>query len=58
LPSRFSWGTRTSSRFTTAVGCDFHPIFFSFAPNDRPAKRHVKQRRSRWGSASYECPSR
>ena len=36
-PSRFSAGTRTSSRITGRVGWAFHPIFFSFGPNDRPS---------------------
>ena len=35
-PMRFAAGTRQSSKLTIAVGCDFQPIFFSFAPNDRP----------------------
>jgi hypothetical protein len=33
---RFSTGTRQSSNSTMAVGCDFHPSFFSCAPNERP----------------------
>ena len=29
-------GTRTSSKLTCRVGWEFHPIFCSFAPNDKP----------------------
>jgi len=36
LPTRFSAGTRQLSNVTIAVGCDFQPSFFSWAPNDRP----------------------
>ncbi len=35
-PMRFATGTRQSSKMTIAVGCDFHPSFFSCAPKDRP----------------------
>ena len=35
-PRMLAAGTRTSSRITWRVGWAFHPIFFSFAPNERP----------------------
>src|SRR3546814_12491943 len=35
-PTRFSAGTRQSSKVTCAVGEAFQPSFFSGAPNDRP----------------------
>ncbi len=36
--NRLATGTRTSSKMTARVGCAFHPIFFSSAPNDRPGE--------------------
>lgn len=35
-PRTWLAGTRTPSKNTAAVGCEFHPIFFSCAPNERP----------------------
>ena len=35
-PSRLATGTLTFSKTTWRVGWAFQPIFFSFAPNDRP----------------------
>ncbi len=35
-PIRLATGTRQSSKFTIAVGCDFQPSFFSGAPNVSP----------------------
>ena len=35
-PRRLAIGTRTLSKMTWRVGWAFHPIFFSFGPNDRP----------------------
>ncbi len=35
-PSLFAAGTRALSNITARVGCAFQPIFFSFAPKDRP----------------------
>ncbi len=35
-PRRLAIGTRTLSKITWRVGWAFHPIFFSFGPNDRP----------------------
>ncbi len=35
-PSSRSAGTRTPSSTTWRVGWAFHPIFFSFGPNDSP----------------------
>ena len=33
---RLASGTRQSSKLTCAVGWAFQPIFFSWAPNERP----------------------
>ena len=35
-PMRLATGTRAPSKLTSAVGCAFQPIFFSFLPKPTP----------------------